>query len=92
MASGTPVIAIGRGAAPELVTDGTTGFLVNDVEEMVQAVSRVAGLLPSDCAAATRARFSPSMMASSYRRIYDRILWEPEAPQEPAGLLEDSAA
>ncbi len=41
MASGTPVIAIGRGAAPELVTEGETGFLVNDVDEMVRAVSRV---------------------------------------------------
>lgn len=92
MASGTPVIASGRGAAPELVTDGTTGFLVNDVEEMVRAVSRVADLQPSICAEATRARFSPSVMATSYRRIYDKVVWEPEAPQEAAGLFENSAA
>ena len=92
MASGTPVIAIGRGAAPELVTDGTTGFLVDDVEEMARAVSRVAELDPSACAAATRARFSPEMMASSYRRIYDRVLWKAEAPQKRAGILENSAA
>ena len=92
MASGTPVIAIGRGAAPELVTDGTTGFLVNDVDGMVRAVSRVADLQPSACAAATRARFSPSVMASSYRRIYERLMWEPEVPQASAGLMEHSAA
>jgi len=92
MASGTPVIAIARGAAPELVTDGTTGFLVNDVDGMVRAVSRVADLQPSACAAATRARFSPSVMASSYRRIYERLMWEPEVPQASAGLMEHSAA
>ena len=92
MASGTPVIAIGRGAAPELVTEGATGFLVNDVDEMVRAVSQVAVLKPSACAAATRARFSPSVMASSYRHLYDKVLWETDAPQEPAGLMENSAA
>ena len=92
MASGTPVIAIGRGAAPELVTEGTTGFLVNDVDGMVHAVSQVAALDPSACAAATRARFSPSVMASSYRRLYEKVAWAPNAPGEPAGLIENSAA
>ena len=92
MASGTPVIAIGRGAAPELVTEGATGFLVNDVDGMVRAVSKVASLNPSSCAAVTRARFSPSAMASSYGHLYDKVAWEPDAPHGPAGLVENSAA
>ena len=96
MASGTPVIAIGRGAAPELVTDGTTGFLVNDVDEMVRAVPRVAELDPAACAAATRSRFSGDVMASAYQRVYEKVAGTPDAPREHAGLpaavLETSAA
>ena len=92
MASGTPVIAFGRGAAPELVTDGKTGFLVNDVNEMVSAVSRVPALDSSGCAAATRARFSAAAMASSYRHVYDKVACESDASAEPAGLIGNSAA
>jgi len=38
MACGTPVIAFNRGAAPELIVDGETGYIVRDVDEMVEAV------------------------------------------------------
>jgi glycosyltransferase involved in cell wall biosynthesis len=92
MASGTPVIAIGRGAAPELVTDGLTGFLVNDVDEMARAVPRAAGLDPWVCATRARARFSPSVMASSYQRLYETVAWEPDAPRESVALEENPAA
>jgi glycosyltransferase involved in cell wall biosynthesis len=92
MASGTPVIAIGRGSAPELVTEGTTGFLVNDVDEMVRAVRQVGALDPVSCAAATRARFSPSVMASSYRHLYEKVAWKSDGSHEAAELVQNSAA
>jgi len=92
MASGTPVIAIARGSAPELVTDGITGFLVGDAEEMADAVSRAATLDPVRCAQETRARFSPLVMAAAYRLLYERVILQPHAPHEPIGLVGTSAA
>lgn len=84
MASGTPVIALARGAAPELVTEGVTGFLVHDVEGMTSAVARVAGLDAWACADATRARFSPSTMAASYLRMYEQVIGSHRVLPAPA--------
>jgi glycosyltransferase involved in cell wall biosynthesis len=77
MASGTPVIAMARGAATELVTEGVTGFLVKDVDEMARAVPLAAGVDPWLCAEATRARFSPWAMAQAYLRLYESVVWMP---------------
>jgi glycosyltransferase involved in cell wall biosynthesis len=76
MASGTPVIAMARGAAPELVTEGVTGFLVRDIDGMVAAIPRVAGVDPWACADASRARFSPSAMSDSYLQLYESAMWK----------------
>ena len=38
LAAGTPVIALRRGAVPEVIEDGVTGFICDDVDEMVAAV------------------------------------------------------
>jgi glycosyltransferase involved in cell wall biosynthesis len=84
MASGTPVIAMARGAAPELVTEGVTGFLVHDVDGMVAAVPLVAALDPWACAAATRERFSPSAMAAAYLRLYEKVIEQPPVLLERA--------
>jgi len=73
MASGTPAIAFARGAAPELISDGVTGFLVDDVDGMVAALSRVDEIDRRACAAATRERFSPRAMARAYRAAYAAV-------------------
>lgn len=49
MASGTPVIAFNRGAMPELIVDGVTGFLCDTEDEMVKAVGRLHEISPSAC-------------------------------------------
>jgi glycosyltransferase involved in cell wall biosynthesis len=77
MASGTPVIAMARGAATELVTEGVTGFLVKDADEMARAVPLAAGADPWACADATRARFSPWAMAQAYLHLYASVAWKP---------------
>ncbi len=46
MACGTPVIAFRRGSMEELIEDGTTGFLAEDVDQAVAAVDRAAGSRP----------------------------------------------
>ncbi|HZB97309.1 MAG TPA: glycosyltransferase family 4 protein [Candidatus Sulfotelmatobacter sp.] len=74
VASGTPVIALSRGAAPEVVAHGETGFLVENVDEMVEAVSRLDEIDAARCAKVGRDRFSPRTMAAGYLEIYEKVL------------------
>lgn len=70
MASGTPVVATRNGAAPELVEDGVTGFLADDVEGMADAVRRSGEIDPERCAERARDRFSAARMAGGYVSVY----------------------
>jgi glycosyltransferase involved in cell wall biosynthesis len=86
MASGTPVIALRRGAAPELVAEGRTGFVVDDTDGMVAAVRSVAGIDPWACAELARERFSPAAMASAYLRVYDQVTRTPRVMADQLDL------
>jgi glycosyltransferase involved in cell wall biosynthesis len=70
MVSGTPAVSFRQGAAPELIEPGMTGFLVDDIQEMVDAVGQSFEVDPYGCARAARERFSPQVMARSYLRLY----------------------
>ena len=74
MACGTPVIAFNRGAMPELIDHGVTGFLVDTVEEAVEAVGRIGEIDRRACRAAVEARFSVDRMADRYLELYRTIL------------------
>jgi glycosyltransferase involved in cell wall biosynthesis len=74
MATGTPVIAFANGAAPEVIVHGKTGFLVNTIDEMCDAVERVKEIRPEDCRAHVEARFSADAMVEGYLRCFERIL------------------
>lgn len=74
MACGTPVVAFARGAAPELVEHGRTGFLVNNIEEIVEAVNNIDQISPYDCRQRVKDCFSAEAMAESYYELYQRIL------------------
>jgi glycosyltransferase involved in cell wall biosynthesis len=73
MACGTPVVAFRRGAAPELIVDGETGFLVDDVDGMVDAVKRIKDISPLRCRSHVRKNFGPEQMAEGYLEIYADI-------------------
>lgn len=70
MAAGTPVIAYRSGALPEVVEDGVTGFLVDNVNEMAEAMGRVHTLSPEACRRRARERFSEERMARQYLELY----------------------
>lgn len=74
MACGTPVIAIRRGSMPELILHGTSGFLIDDALQAMEAVERVETLKRVDVRASVSARFSVARMAEDYLALYDRIL------------------
>ncbi len=70
LAVGTPVIAYRSGALPEIVEDGVTGFLVDNVDEMAEAIGRVHEIRPEDCRAAAEKRFSRDRMTREYLDLY----------------------
>jgi glycosyltransferase involved in cell wall biosynthesis len=74
MACGTPVIAYSRGSVPEVLEDGVTGWIVEGIEEAVQAVKRVPALSRTRCRQVFEERFSASRMAHDYLQIYTRLL------------------
>ena len=74
MACGTPVIAYPHGSVSEVMEDGVTGFVVNDVDDAVRAVERVNNLSRRRCRDVFEERFSVSRMARDYVTIYERVL------------------
>ncbi len=73
MASGTPILAFGKGSVPEIVRDGKTGFIVDSVEAMVAAVARIPQLDRADSWQHVRTQFSIDRMAMGYAALYQRL-------------------
>ena len=73
MACGTPVVALNRGAVPEIVVDGKTGFVVDSVDAMIETVSRIDSIDPSDCRKHVQNHFSITSMAYKYSELYHQI-------------------
>jgi len=74
LACGTPVIAWRSGPVPEVIDDGRTGFLVESVEEAVEAVGRIAGLSRHTCRQIFQERFDAACMAQRYVEVYKRLM------------------
>ena len=73
MACGTPVLAFPEGAAPEVVNDGSTGFLCDDEEAMVAALDRVDELSRADCRSAVEGYFSTKRMVADHVALYEEL-------------------
>jgi glycosyltransferase involved in cell wall biosynthesis len=73
-ARGTPVIALARGSAPELIRDGVTGILCNDEAGMAGAIPTAATLDPHACRDHAAALFDRKFIAQSYRELYECVL------------------
>ena len=74
MACGTPVIAIRRGAFSEIVADRETGFVVDSIEDMSQALEKLDRISPEACRSRVQQHFSASRMAQEYRELYRQVL------------------
>ena len=71
MLSGTPVIAFRRGAMPELIVDGVTGFLCDTEDEMVEAVGRLSEIAPQACRRHVIEKFSATAMYKRHQALLD---------------------
>lgn len=74
MACGTPVIARRRGSVPEVIDEGVTGFIVEDLDDAVKAAGRIPSLSRRVCRQAFEQRFSVSRMAQDYMAMYAGLL------------------
>jgi glycosyltransferase involved in cell wall biosynthesis len=74
LAAATPVVAYRRGSMPELLVDGVTGFLVDDIESSVEAVARLGTLDRQRCRADAATRFGADRMVDDYERLFARII------------------
>lgn len=70
---GTPVVAFRDGAIPEVVEHGVSGFVVDTVDEMVEAVKKVDEIKPVDCRRRAEL-FSREHMAENYLNLYRLVL------------------
>ena len=73
-ACGTPVLTFRRGAAPEVVQHTVTGFVVDTLEELTEAVSRVHEIDPRRCREWVSEQFTADTMVDGYERVYQAVL------------------
>jgi glycosyltransferase involved in cell wall biosynthesis len=74
MACGTPVVAMRRGAVPEVVVDGVTGFVCDEPDEMVAAVQEIKRIEPGACRRHVVENFRPEVMVAGYERAFSELL------------------
>ncbi len=74
MACGTPVIAFNKGSVPEIVVDGKTGFVVDSMDAMIEAVGRIDSIDPRECRRHVQDHFSIISMACKYSELYRKLI------------------
>jgi len=74
MALRCPVISFARGAAPEIIVDGETGYLVNNVDEMVCAIPRIDEIDRESVCKYVERNFSAEVMAEKYVEVYKKVI------------------
>jgi glycosyltransferase involved in cell wall biosynthesis len=80
-ASGTPVVAFRKGALAEVVRDGVTGLLVDDVAQAVQAVQTISSIGHKTCVQHAQKNFSAAKMAERYSSLYEQLARPGKAPR-----------
>jgi glycosyltransferase involved in cell wall biosynthesis len=74
LACGTPVVAFRGGSVEEIIEDGLTGFIVDDLEEAIVATRRIEGLERRACRHAFETRFTAGRMADDHLALYGRLV------------------
>ena len=74
LSAGTPVIGFRRASVPEVIEDGRTGFVVDDVDGMVEAIARIGEIDRRACRSAAEERFSVARMVDDVEAMYRSVL------------------
>ena len=74
LACGTPVVALARGAVPEVIQSGVNGFACASPEEMVAAVGRIGEIDRRACRRTMEEKFSDRAMVDAYETLYRRLV------------------
>lgn len=74
MACGTPTIAFRQGSVPEIIDNGVTGFVVDNVDDSLAALVKVPYFDRARCRRVFEERFSGSRMAADYLKTYERVI------------------
>ena len=74
MACGVPVIAFNRGSASEVIRHGKTGFIVENEEEMIEAIKNIDKIDRKDCRKHVEENFTVEKMVDGYEKVYGRVL------------------
>ncbi|MEM3462070.1 MAG: glycosyltransferase family 4 protein [Candidatus Bathyarchaeia archaeon] len=85
MACGTPVIGFRKGAVPEVIADGVSGYVVNNLRAMREAVRRVESIEPKACRSHVEKEFKAERMVEEYLGLYGALLREPLPILEASG-------
>ena len=73
MACGTPVIAFGNGAVPEVVKDGETGFIVKNINEMAKAIKKIGQIDREKCRKHVKDNFTVEKMIDGYEKVIEKL-------------------
>jgi len=73
MACGTPVLAFRHGSVPEVIDDGVSGFIVDDMKQAIEAASRIDRLSRAQVREVFERRFTARRMAEDYVKLYERV-------------------
>lgn len=87
MSCGTPVLGLRRGAVPEVVLDGVTGWVRDEPDELAELLPRVGELDRAACREHVRQRFSGGAMAAGYEQIYQSVIAEREIARGADSML-----
>jgi glycosyltransferase involved in cell wall biosynthesis len=73
MACGTPVVALRKGSVAEIIQHEVTGFIADDLDSIVDSVTKVDRLEPKACRKAVITRFTKERMVDGYERVYRAV-------------------
>ena len=89
LACGTPVLTTHFGAAPEIVEDGSVGFIRSDEAGLVKALGRVHEIKRADCRRHVERHFSVERMVDKHVALYEQVI---ESTRRGSGLVVTNAA
>lgn len=74
LACGTPVIAFKRGSVPEIIQDGINGFIVENTDEMADAIGKIKTISAVECRKSVEQKFSVERMVDEYENLFKSAL------------------